>query len=255
MKSVLILLFLIAPAFAQARDLSVIYKNNRAVDLYTAEKRQEALEQFIGLTAKEPSDVQLAYNVATTLQTLGEEEKAIKLYARVLAQIDQMLKTADGKKAQELQTLRFHVLFNLGAAHQLLQQVPDALKNYQQALELVPESKEIKTNIEMLFAGGGGGGKGDKKEDKPDQQKGDGEGEGEPEEPKDEKEKTDQEKLKEQQEQQQQQQNKKPKEFNTKHMSNEDLKRIMEELKDQEQKIRAKMERKGSKSAPKDKEW
>ncbi|MCC6137223.1 MAG: hypothetical protein IT287_01215, partial [Bdellovibrionaceae bacterium] len=75
-KKALILLVVAAPGVSNARDLRLIYKNNRAVDLFAKEKRQEAFEQFIGLTAKDPTDLELAYNMATTLQSLGEEEKA-----------------------------------------------------------------------------------------------------------------------------------------------------------------------------------
>lgn len=248
MKILSLLCILFALESSYARELGLIYKNNQAVTLFKKEKRLEAFETFMGLTAKDPSDVILKFNVASSLQALGEEEKSIQLNSAILSDIVRLMKTATDAEQMELQKIRFATLYNNGVSYQILQNVDQALKNYQQALEVIPSSKEIKINIEMLFSSGGGKGKGD---DKNKEQKQEGEGDGESE-PKDSEEQKDKEKNKDQKKEQQQQ---KPKEFDPKYMSQEDLKRIMEELRDQEQKIRAKMERKGEKSAPKDKEW
>lgn len=249
---------------AQARDLRMIYKNNRAVGLFKKEKRQEAFEQFLGLTATDPNDVQLKFNMAASLQALGEEEKAIKINNAIIKDIDQLLAKAtsdDSKTAleeaeiQQLSLIKFGTYFNSGVSHQMMQNNEEALKNYQLALEIMPDSKEIKTNIELMFVGGGGGKGKDKNKDK---QKGDGEGDGEQgDEDQDQQDQKDQSQGQDEQkkQQEQKQQQKQPKEFDQKYMSKEDLQRIMEELNGQEQKIRAKMERKGGKSGPKDKEW
>lgn len=256
-------------ASAHARDLTLIYKNNRAVQMFKREKRQESFDQFLGLTAKSSSDAQIQFNMATSLHALGEEEKAVKLYLPLLKNVETCLEKAHAqgegssapKECGDLEVkhainLRFALLYNLGVAYQFMQNNDEALRYYQQALEMSPDNKEIKVNIEMMFAGGGGG-KG-KNKDKSQQQKGEGDGEGDPEDQDQDQDqdKKDQDQQKDEKEQKDQKpQQKKPKEFDQKYMSKEDLQRIMEELNGQEQKIRAKMERKGGKSAPKDKEW
>jgi Ca-activated chloride channel homolog len=236
-----------------ARDLGLIYENNQAVKTFKKEKKVEAFEQFLGLTAKSPDDVHLKFNIASSLQSLAQEEKAIKLYHNILLDLDKLIameKTED--EMRELYMLKFAVLYNLGVAHQVMQKQEEALENYQKALALDPESKEIKTNIELMMSAGQGKGKGKGKSKEKDSQSGEGEGEGDPEDSEDQKDKDQQQKEKQQQEQKPGQQKKG---FDQKYMSMDDLKRIMEELKDQEQNIRAKMDRKGVKSAPKDKQW
>ncbi len=261
-RYVLSLIIVLVAGGAEARDLQLIYKNNRAVELFKNEKRQEAFDQFLGLTAQDPADVLLKFNMSSSLQALGEEEKAIKLNLVIVKDVNRMIveNLKEGASAeaelQQLSALKFATLYNLGLSYQLLQNNEEALKHYQMALELMPDSKEIKTNIELMFSGGGGG-KGKSKDKSKQQQGGEGEGDGDPQEQDEEnKDQGQDEKEKQQQQKQQQQQQKnQPKEFDQKHMSKEDLQRIMEELNDQEQKIRAKMERKGGKRAPKDKEW
>lgn len=251
-KILLVFIFFIVTAAAEARGLRLIYNNNKGVVHALLQKNQEALDQFVALTAQDPDDLMVKFNIAATLNSLGEFEKSIKLNTTLLREIEEKLKTADSdSEKQELINLKFAALFNRGVSYQLMENKTLALESYQGALALSPDSKEIKTNIEMMFSGNGGG----KGKDK-NKQNQDGKGEGEPEDSEGEQE---QQETKEQQskDQKDQQQKKQPKEFDQKYMSNEDLKRIMEELKDQEQKIRAKMDRQGGKNADgkKDKEW
>lgn len=249
MKSVWISVgILLASPMAAARSLDLIYKNNEGVRHFKKEKHLEAYESFMGLTAQDPYDLTLQFNMGAALASNGEEQKAMSLYKGVLKSVDEKLKTAKTpEEQQELLKIKFAVLYNLGVYFQLTKEPEEALKYYQQALELLPESREIKTNIEMMFSGGGNGkGEGDPKK----QDKGEGEGEGDKqEEPKD----------GEKDPKKDQQQGEKPKdpkkEFDQNQMSMEDLERIMDELKQQEQNIRAKVNKKGGKSVPKEKQW
>lgn len=249
MRHLLTFLLLLTSSLAEARDLSLIYDNNRGVALFLSDKKLEAFETFMGLTAQDPNDIHVQFNLASSMQALGEEEKALQLYKTLLENVEKLLATANEESIPALQKIRFAVLYNIGVAHQVMHKTDEALLYYQQALAIVPQSQEIKINIELMFAGGQGKGKGDNKDKK---ENSEGEGESDPQ---DQEQNQDQEQKPKDQDKKDQPQNKQPKQFDQKYMSNEDLKRIMEELKEQEQNIRAKMERKGGKSAPKDKEW
>lgn len=245
----LLLILTVVTQQAQARALDLIYKNNTGVRHSGKEKHLEAYETFLGLTAEDPYDPALLFNLGSSLTALGEEEKAAPLYKELLKNIDLRLgQSKSDEEKMELYKLKYAVLYNLGVHFQVVKEIDQALKYYQQALELNPDSKEIKTNIELLFQGGGQG------KGKPDKdQKGEGEGEGEKD-PNDsegqgDKEQKPQEKPKESEKE------KKQREFDQSQMSMQDLNRIMEELKQQEQNIRAKVQKKGGKDAPREKEW
>jgi TPR repeat protein len=164
-----------------------------------------------------------------------------------LKSLDEKMKTA--KTSEEQQTLlriKFGALYNLGVHFQAAKDPEQALNYYQQALELYPDSKEIKTNIEMMFRGGGSGKGEPNKDQKGEGQEGDQQQDQQPKEG---------DQGKKPQPQGDQQDKNKKNQFDQKQMSMEDLNRIMEELKQQEQNIRAKVNKKGAKSEAKDKEW
>ena len=136
--------------------------------------------------------------------------------------------------------MKFYILFNLGVLHSQESQIDQALHRYQQALELQPESKEIKTNIELLFQQQqqqqGQKSQQGNQGDNPDQNK-------------------DQQEEKEQQneknpdnKQNQDKQNKEQQDFKSKNLSKDDVRKILEELKNQENKIRMNEYQKGDKS-------
>ncbi len=250
MRSLLCVFILFSPILVSANQPLLIYKNNDGVKKYKDQKFLDSYETFLTLTAEDPFDPLLQFNVGSALFANGEEEKSASLNKQILQQIDTLLaQTQDKERQQALLKVKFAALYNLGVYYQAAKDPENALLYYQQGLELVPQSKEIKTNIELMFQNGQNGkGKSDQK-DKNQQQ-----GEGDQNQEQDQQ---DQEGQKEQQKQQEQQS--KPqepkKEFDQKQMSMEDLERIMEELKRQEQSIRAKMNKKGGKHDPKDKQW
>ena len=90
---------------------------------------------------------------------------------------------------------------------------------------------------------GGGGGKGDEKSDSKEKKEGEGDGEGQapPQKP----DTSNQDKK----------QKPKPKPFDGKDITQQDVNRILDELKNQEENIRAKMQKQGGKDAPNDKDW
>lgn len=236
--------------FAGAQSLDLIYKNNNAARSFRAEKKMEAYEEFLATLAIDPFNPTVQFNVGSVLNALGEEEKSEQLYKQLLKDVDQKLKAGVPQDEQQAWLkVKFAVLYNLGVFYQSQQKVDEALTVYQKALELIPLSKEIKTNIEMMLnSSGGGKGKGAQKE----KQKGDGEGQGDSE-PKEGE--GDKEQDQKDQSNGDRKNEKQGKGFDQTQLSMEDLKRIMEELKQQEQGIRSKVQRKGTKSEPKEKQW
>lgn len=204
-------------------SLVEIWDNNQGAEMMAQKKMTEAHETFSEALAKDPFSPILQYNLGASFIGIEEYEKAAKMYKEILKQ--EPLPPEVGLASS----------FNLGALyHQALKDTDQALKYYQKALEYDPESEMVKTNIELLMMAQGGGGKGDSdKKDKP-QEGEDGE---QPKEP-------------------QQFTNKpQPNQYDGKDMSKQDVKKILEELKKQEQRIRAKHDRKGDKEADRDKNW
>ncbi len=149
----------------------------------------------------------------------------------------------------------FVIRYNLGVYYGLLKKVPEALENYQAALELQPDSTETKHNIELLIQNGSGESSGDKNEKKESK---DGQGGGQD----DEKQKNE----KEQDGEDKDDKNKKnkdyaespkykPRPFKSGELSEGDVKKILGELKNQEQKIRANFDKKERKDKKNEKDW
>jgi Ca-activated chloride channel homolog len=227
MKSRLLLFLLMYSQVSLATTNVVdIWKNNQAVDHIQKKQVLEAHEDFLQLLSKEPFHPIYQFNLATSFFATEDLDKSIKMYNEL-------------KKLDPLPpTVSFALYYNLGVLYGLSKDIDKALENYQKALEFNPDSKEVKTNIELLFKGGKGGGKGDK-QDKEQKEKGDKEDE----------------QQKEPQEFSNKNQNQQPDQFNGKDMSKNDVNKILDELKKQEQKIRAQHERKGNKEADHEKAW
>lgn len=113
MKSGVFFITLCFSFFAHARDLSLVHKNNVGVVNYHLQKHQEALDQFIGLTAIDPNDLVVKLNMASTLNSLGEYEKSAQLNTELLKDIETRLAVVkDNDEIQELTNLKFAALFN-----------------------------------------------------------------------------------------------------------------------------------------------
>jgi tetratricopeptide (TPR) repeat protein len=239
---ILAILFLATPSSAKAFELRGVVRNNDGVKKLEAGRRVEAYDRFTDALADVPFSSEVHYNLGNSFLDNKEVDKALSEYR-------QAIKLAPGESSRE-KDLRFKAHFNSAIALTEQKKIDEALAQYQQALELEPESVETKTNIELLIQSGQGGGEGDQsQQDKGDQKKdkqGQG-GEGQEQKP--------------QQPQQSQQQNQQPKAkpsprpFKSDEISQQDVGRILEELKRQEEQIRAKMQREGAKDAPRDKDW
>ncbi len=183
-----------------------------------------AYKKTLEATIKNNNLSEVRMNLGLAFEMSGDLEKAEKAY-----------NMAD-KFSGEDKKLSFIAKYNVARVLGMQQKIPEALAKYQQALEIVPESKEVKVNIELLLRQqqGGGGGGGDDQQDK------DGEGEGESDQPPPDA---------------PPKENPKNNEYKPQNLSKDDVKKILEELKNQEQNIREKEYKKGEKEQPKDKDW
>lgn len=215
---------------ASAIDLRGIQNNNQGVKNYKQEQLTNAYTQFAQGLSDLPFNPEVHYNLGRVFYENKEYEKA-----------HQESLTA-AKLAPEKSAIRYEALFQAAAALAQLKKVDDAIATYQQALEIIPDSKEAKTNIELLIAGGGQG------EGKEQNQEGGGN------KPKDDP-KDGQENKPDDRPRTNKPQPNAPKPFKSEDLSKRDVENILDELKRQEEQIRAKFQREGAKDAPKDKDW
>lgn len=185
---------------------------------------RQAYQHFMAALEDDPLKAETHMNIARSLEANEEFEKAAKAYQAVL------------KFLPKDSPLRFQAYFNLGDAYGKAKKIPEALEAYQAALDIDPENIEVKTNIELLMQQGGGGeGEGDPKDQKDQQGKGGQQDQKNPQQP--------------------QQQKQQPKPFNSQELTPQDVKKILDEIKNQEQAIRAQENDKNAKEGTRDKDW
>jgi len=183
--------------------------------------QKEAYPQAYDHTLKaletDPLSPELQINLGNAMEGMGSLSRARDAYASA------------EKLSKDDALISFESRFNQAQAYGKEKKIEEALNYYQKALEIDPQSLVVKTNIELLLSGqGGGGGKGDKNKDK---DKGKDSQEG------------DQDKDKEQSNKpphfdENRKQNPSNGKKSPEDLSQGDIKKILEEIKQQEQKIR-----------------
>jgi len=254
----LVSLILLASAHrAQAApSLGTIWQNNAGVVLFKAQKADQALEKWSQALANEPDSAEIQLNIGLAFEAAGQSEKAM-----------QSFHTGD-LMAQSAET-QFLARFNQGALYQKAQKINEALQAYHAALDVNPTSKETKINIELLIQqqqqqkqqkkGQGNdqqkqqGGQGqDQKKDKDDKK-------GDQKDPKDQKDQQGQDKDQQKKENQPKQYAKEPKPqpkpFKSDELNQSDVNKILGELRNQEQRIRAEYNKREVKEKPRGKDW
>jgi Ca-activated chloride channel family protein len=239
------------PAQAREAGWKSVRLNQEGVLLLKAQNFAAAQERFIRALAENPMMAALHINLGLTFLGLQQMEKAEASFATAA-------RLADSEE------LRFIAYYNLGELQGKAKKTDEALRYYQAALNLKPDSRETKVNIELLIQ---------------DQQKQDQGGQGEQDD-KDQKDKKDQQDQKDQkdnkdskdskQDKDQDQQDKEkdgdkpkqyqkekpqPKPFKSEELTQGDVNKILGELKQQEQKIRSEFNRRDVKEKPRDKDW
>lgn len=225
--------FLLTCGTAQASEpLSAIKENNAAVRRLKQEDTLGAEQQLLQALPESPFHPILRLNLGLTYEVQKKYERAQREYEAVLR--------TPGLNDE----ISFNAHFNAGNAAAQNKNIDQALGHYQAALRFQPDSKAAKKNIELLMKQGAGKGKG---------QQGGGQGQ-------DQSENKDQNQGQGQDPQQNQNPNdpkddKNKKEFKSENLSKDDVRKIMEELKSQEKKIRAlEYGTKGKEAAP-GKDW
>lgn len=224
-------------------------KGDTAINYHTA------LDKYLEALSYDPFAESLHLNLGLSFEGLKQADKALQAYqeAENLA-----LKEKNFK-------LVFMARFNQAQLLGKSKKIDEALAVYQKALEIIPSSKEVKTNIELLTQGQQGGQDG--QDNKQQNQQGDQnqeqknqQGEKDQKDDKDQKDQQDQKDQKDGQGEDpkdkkvQQSKQYMPREFKGE-LSEGDVKKILGELKQQEEKIRAEYNRKEVKERPRDKDW
>lgn len=222
----------------QKTSLQSIAPNNQAIQELEKENFYLAFQNLARALETDSLSPILHFNLAYIYSLNKETDKAIAEYDVVK------------KFTEHDPDLQFKAFFNQAAEYLKNKNIAEALNCYQSALEIFPESKEVKTNIELLWQGQGQGeGDGQSKDQKDQNDKKGDQGQGDT---KDDP-KKDQGQNDKQDDSQKKQQ--KPKPFESQELSKETVSQILDELKSQEQRVRSEDYSKGAKEKPRDKQW
>lgn len=235
-------------------SVGALFEDQAATRLIQAERYEDALGVYVDMLEREPQKPQIHSNVGVIMAQIQKEEDALKSwqYALKLA--------ADNK---DLATL-FAVNFNLGVYYGAKKNVDEALKYYQAALDIVPTSIETKTNIELLTQAQQQDGKGDSQNQDQNQkdqnQSKDSKDQQNKDQQKDQDGKDNQKKDPKDQDGQEDKKREnsakyKPRPFKGDQLNENDVKKILGELRNQEQKIRANFDKKEQKDSGHEKDW
>ncbi len=255
MKSSVIISFMLSGCGYGTSQLDTLRENRAGIQSLKAGDAAMAGEHFAQALATEPFQSALHLNFALALDAQKRPDEAL-----------QSLKTAESMAASA--DAVFYSRFNRAEIQGRAKKVDEALVDYQGALELRPNSLEVKTNIELLIAqqqqqqqnqnkDGEGQPSKDNKDGKGEQNKDQKASKDSQKDPKDDqKDPKDPKDGKDQQKKMNPQGDAKykPRPFQGE-LSEGDVKKILGEIKQQEQKIRAEYNRKDVKERPRDKDW
>lgn len=232
-------------ASAQEANFFSVIENRKGIEALKKENPIEAQKHFLQSLADNPMDARLQLNLGFSLEKMGLLDKARSAY------------DISAKSGQDPEVL-FAANYNRGVLFQKEKKKEDALAAYQEALKYNPDSLETKTNIELLTKDDDQG-----KDDKQDQSKDGDQGSDKKDQKQgDQKEQKDQDKEQQKDGKDQKDQPKQygknkpqPKPFKSDELTQGDVNKILGEIKQQEQKIRAEFNKKDVKDRDLDKDW
>ncbi len=227
-----------SPRFPHIKSLILNRQGNHQLK---AQNYSSALESYVKILEFDPFASEIHLDLGLTYEGQQQPEKAMSSYQNSL-------------KYAMNNEMKFISLFNQAQLFGKDKKVDEALELYQKALAFDPTSKEVKTNIELLMQQqqqqkeDGQENKEKNQDQKDNKDNKDQKGQG-----KDEKD----DKGKDEKDKQQfgQNQKYKPRPFKGQELSEGDVKKILGEIKQQEQKIRSEYNRKEVKEQPRDKDW
>lgn len=245
-QAVLVLLFLSScdQVTTFVMEPKAIYLNKEAQARLKNEKETPPQEEILEALEVAPEKTQLHSNLGIAFNRIKKNPESEKSFKEAL-------KLAENQKDIEGQ---FIAHFNLGVFYGAQGKIPDALDQYQTALDVSPTSTEVKHNIELLWQSQQNqSGQGDSKDqdqkdqENKDQENKDGKGD---------QDKKDQDKKDGQDRKQTPKY--KPRPFKSGELSEADAKKMLEELGRQDKRIRSQFnnrQNKNSKEDSNDKDW
>jgi Ca-activated chloride channel homolog len=233
--SLFILLFSLQAFCGTTHSTSAIGANKEGVELLKKQNFKQAQEHFSQGLAQAPFSAELQINLGLSFDGAGNKEAARRAY-----ELAEKIAPENNEK--------FVAVFNQAELLGRDKKTDEALKMYQKSLQIKPDSIEAKTNIELLLQQQQDGGGGKDQQDKEKQKEKDKEQDKQQQSQNDDKEKDSKDKQFEK--------NKpKPRPFKSEELSQSDVKKILEELDRQEQRVRFEYSKKQVKEKTRDKDW
>jgi tetratricopeptide (TPR) repeat protein len=235
----------------QLPHLKSLVLNRQGNQQFKAQNYTSAFDAYVKTLEYEPFAPEIHLDLGLSYEGQQQPEKALPSYQNAL-------------KYAKNDEMKFVSLFNQAQLSGKAKKVDEALELYQKALAFDPTSKEVKTNIELLIQmqqqqqKGGKDDKDKKQDQKDDKDQKDNKDNKDQKDQKDDKGNEDKDKdKKDKNEKPQYNQNQKykPRPFKGQELSEGDVKKILGEIKQQEQKIRSEYNRKELKEQPRDKDW
>ena len=251
-----------------AFSLDTVFNNNAAARSLIQKQTERAQPLLLKALKDSPFEAAIKYNMGLNFELRGEPDKALQEYLSAAKLLS--------LRENPSKDLQFNIFFNTARLLGEEKRIPEALSSYQRALSLRPDSKEVKTNIEKLTQQSSPQASKDQDSDNENSQnqnsqggQGSGDSSQQQENKKSNQEKKSNDKTREEKEREQKDRNsqkeqegekkeQKPssgREFKSPRLSKDDVRKILEELKNQEQKIRAKEYEEGRKERPYGKDW
>lgn len=242
-KSLLLVVFFSSVAYAQTASLpwpklSSLYYDYKARQAIKDKNSEIALEYELKVLENEPNSALTHSNLGIIFDYLQRKDESGQSFQQALELLDKY-------KTQLTPADVFLIYYNLGLRFHLNKDTEKALEFYQKALDINPASIETKHNIELLVQQQqSGGGQDDKKQ----------EGEGQGQNPQEDDKSKDDAKKKEEEDRQQTSKYQ-PRPFKGEQLSQDDVNKILNELSQQDRKIRANYNKKDRKEDKNAKDW
>ena len=124
---------------ASAESIYGYFKEGK--EFYDKKNYKEALNTFLQAQVENSDDIRLKYNIANTQYKNKNYDEAIKGY----------LDVASKSKEDSLKPLKERAYYNTGNCFYRKEQLKDSAEYYKKALELDPNDKDARHNLELVL--------------------------------------------------------------------------------------------------------